>query len=197
MVESLYNKDSRRESIFLTAEKKLFGEDRRQFLLNILMTSNSPITGADLANKANVSRQVIVNDMTLLKAKNEPIVATSQGYIYLPHAHDNQLFEKTIACFHTPEQAEEELNLIVDHGVTVKDVKIEHPVYGDLTASIMVSNRKDVKQFISKVKDTQAVYLSNLTHGVHIHTIVAKEEAQLHKVEEELKQAGYLINVQE
>ena len=95
MVESLYNKDSRRESIFLTAEKKLlFGEDRRQFLLNILMTSNSPITGADLANKANVSRQVIVNDMTLLKAKNEPIVATSQGYIYLRHAHDNQLFEK-------------------------------------------------------------------------------------------------------
>ena len=42
--------------------------------------------------------------------------------------------------------------MLVDHGVTIKDVKVEHPVYGDLTASIMVSNRFDVEQYLQKSK---------------------------------------------
>ncbi|KYD10890.1 transcription repressor NadR [Heyndrickxia sporothermodurans] len=178
-------------------EKKLLGENRRDFLLQLLKESNEPIIGGELAKIANVSRQVIVNDITLLKAKSEPIIATSQGYLYLRQQKVSDQYEKTIACNHTPEQAENELNLIVDHGVTVKDVKIEHPVYGDLTASIMVSNRRQVKQFIEKVKATKAVYLSNLTHGIHIHTIVAKSEQQLIDVENALNNAGFLINTNE
>ncbi|MGE8206097.1 transcription repressor NadR [Heyndrickxia sp. NPDC080065] len=181
----------------MAEERKLLGKDRREFLLNILKESKEPITGGDLANRANVSRQVIVNDITLLKAKNEPIVATSQGYLYLQHAATTDTFEKTVACFHSPDQVENELNLIVDHGVTVKDVKIEHPVYGDLTASIMVSNRSEVKQFIEKIQSTKAVYLSNLTQGVHLHTIVAKKEQQLLDVEANLKKAGFLIDTNE
>ncbi|GIN87016.1 transcriptional regulator [Heyndrickxia sporothermodurans] len=181
----------------MTEEKKLLGDSRREFLLNILMGSNEPITGGELANQAHVSRQVIVNDITLLKAKNEPIIATSQGYLYLKQSTKSNKIEKSIACFHTPEQAENELNLIVDHGVTVKDVKIEHPVYGDLTASIMVSNRREVKQFIDKIQNTNACYLSNLTQGIHIHTLVAENEQQLQDVEVALKKAGYLVNSQE
>lgn len=181
----------------MSEEKKLLGEKRRDFLLNILKGNNTPITGGELAKKANVSRQVIVNDITLLKAKNEPIIATSQGYLYHKQSITPGTFEKTIACYHTPEQAESELNLIVDHGVTVKDVKIEHPVYGDLTASIMVSNRNEVKQFIEKINETKAIYLSNLTHGIHIHTIFAKNEQQLFDVENALKKAGFLMNTYE
>ena len=81
----------------------------------------------------------------LIKPENEPIIATSQGYIYIKTGTPTDNIERTMACNHPPERTEEELNLIVDHGVTVKDVKIEHPVYGDLTASILVSNRKEVK----------------------------------------------------
>ena len=55
------------------------------------------------------------------------------------------IYERTIACSHPPDRTEEELYILVDHGVTVKDVKMEHPVYGDLTASIQVSNREEVK----------------------------------------------------
>jgi uncharacterized protein len=85
------------------------------------------------------------------------------------------------------------LNLLVDHGVTVKDVKIEHGVYGDLTASIMVANRKEVQQFLKKVQSTNAAYLSELTEGIHLHTLSASSEKLLQEAEQALKEAGFLI----
>lgn len=174
-------------------EKKILGEERRNLLLQLLKDSSQPITGSDLALRTKVSRQVIVGDITLLKAKNEPIIATSQGYMYLKPSSPEPLYEKTIACIHSPEQTEDELNILVDHGVTVKDVRIEHPVYGDLTASIMVANRLEVKQFMSKVNATKAAYLSELTEGIHLHTIKASNEQKLVAAEEALRNKGYLI----
>ncbi|HYK73995.1 MAG TPA: transcription repressor NadR [Pseudoneobacillus sp.] len=177
----------------MTTQKKLLGDDRREWILNVLKASASPITGADLAAKTNVSRQVIVGDITLLKAKNEPIIATSQGYIYLKTNSPNPLIERSIACYHPPDRTEEELNLLVDHGVTVKDVTIEHPVYGDLTASIMVSNRQEVKQFMKNVLSTKAAFLSELTDGIHLHTITATSEKALEEAENALLEANLLI----
>src|SRR3954453_3208630 len=113
----------------LEAGKKMLGEERRDWLGHLIKNSETPITGGMIAKNANVSRQVIVGDITLLKARNEPIIATSQGYIYIKNSLPATLFERTIACSHLPEQTEEELNILVDHGVTCKDVKIEHPVY--------------------------------------------------------------------
>lgn len=174
-------------------QKKVFGEERRELLLKLLKEATEPITGSELAAKANVSRQVIVGDITLLKAKGEPIIATSQGYIFLMQASMNTSYERIIACFHSPERTEDELNIVVDCGVTIKDVKIEHPVYGDLTASIMVSNRKEVKLFMKKIKATKASYLSELTGGFHLHTISASSIEKLNEAEQALKNAGYLV----
>lgn len=175
---------------------KLLGEERRQEILHILKSSGKPVKGGDLAKKANVSRQVIVGDITLLKAMNEPIIATSQGYLYMQPATEPVQYERTIACQHSPEDAELELQLLVDIGVTVKDVSIEHPVYGDLVASIMVSNRREVKQFIDRVKSTQAAFLSQLTDGIHLHTISASSNKALDEAEEALDKAGFLIDRQ-
>lgn len=174
---------------------KFFGNERREYILKILQDSREPITGSELAAITNVSRQVIVGDITLLKAKNEPIIATSQGYLYM-HASNPSGAERTIACTHAPERTEEELILLVDHGVTVKDVKIEHPVYGDLTASIMVSNRYEVKQFMDKIRATKAAYLSELTDGIHLHTIAAPNEKALDDAEEALKRANFLVELE-
>ncbi|KAB7708633.1 HTH domain-containing protein [Bacillus aerolatus] len=173
--------------------KKILGEERRQLILEWLQTSKEPLTGSELASRTNVSRQVIVNDITLLKARNEPIIATSQGYYYFAPPAPEQWFERSVACIHEPEETEKELNVLVDLGLLVKDVKIEHPVYGDLTASIMVSNRKEVTQFIQRVNETKAAYLAQLTDGVHLHTIAAKEERTLDEAEAALKQAGFLL----
>lgn len=174
-------------------QKKILGEERRQFILQLLKTSSAPITGGELAERTNVSRQVIVGDITLLKAKNEPIIATSQGYMYLNQGGGSKIFERVIACRHTPDKTEKELMIFVDHGVTVKDVRIEHAVYGDLTASIMVSNRQEVKQFMDKVRTTKAAFLSELTGGIHLHTVTAGNEAALDKAEAALKAEGILM----
>lgn len=176
-------------------QKKLATEERRALLLDILKTSSTPVTGSELAAKTNVSRQVIVGDITLLKAKNEPIIATSQGYLYMQTSSPVARAQRTIACIHSPEQTEEELNLLVDYGVTVKDVRIEHPVYGDLTASIMVSSRHEVKQFMEKIQATNAGYLLELTDGVHIHTIEAPNEKILDEAEAAMRRADFLIDL--
>ncbi|WP_040207812.1 transcription repressor NadR [Neobacillus jeddahensis] len=174
-------------------EKKILGEERRSLILQQLKDSTEPLTGSELAAKTHVSRQVIVGDITLLKAKNEPIIATSQGYIYLKQSSSTPSFERTIACKHSPKETAKELNLLVDHGVLVKDVRIEHSVYGDLTASVMVSNRQEVKQFMENMKRTNASLLSELTGGIHLHTISASSTHVLDKAEAALKAEGFLI----
>lgn len=173
-------------------KKKLAGEERRSLLLDWLQHEKKPLTGSELAKKANVSRQVIVGDITLLKARGVPIMATSQGYMYLTNQEETG-HERIVACVHPPDRTEEELLLLVDLGVLVKDVKIEHPVYGDLTASIMVSNRKEATRFLEKINETNAAYLSELTSGVHLHTISAKDEATLNEAEQALQNAGLLL----
>ncbi|MFS0780770.1 transcription repressor NadR [Bacillus sp. 1P06AnD] len=174
-------------------ETKLLGEERRKEIMHILKNSLSPVKGGELAKMANVSRQVIVGDITLLKAMNEPIIATSQGYLYLQQQEETYQVERTIACFHSPGDTEKELQLLVDTGVLVKDVSIEHPVYGDLVASIMVSNRREVKQFIERITHSNAAYLSQLTDGIHLHTIAANSDKILDEAEEALRDAGFLI----
>lgn len=173
--------------------KKLLGEERRAFLLDLLKTEGKAITGTEFAQRTNVSRQVIVNDIALLKARNEPIVATSQGYIYFNQKASVQIFERQIAANHTSAQTEDELNTLVDAGITVKDVTVEHPVYGEIKANIMVKNRYDVQQFMKKIKETNASPLMTLTDGAHLHTISAPSEAQLDFAVKLLKEKGYLL----
>jgi len=175
-------------------EKKILGEKRRELILNWLKENCQPLTGAELASKTGVSRQVIVQDISLLKARNEPIIATSQGYLYIQSQPQEQTFTRVVACYHTPEQTLEELQLIVDHGVTVKNVTIEHPVYGDLTASIMVSTRLEAEQFIKKIEETKSAFLLQLTDGTHLHTLQANSIAKLDSACKALKETGFLID---
>lgn len=174
--------------------KKILGEERRELILRWLISENEPLTGTELAARTNVSRQVIVQDISLLKARGEPIIATSQGYMYISDVKPNHnQIERLIACKHAPKHTREELYLIVDHGVTIKDVIIEHPVYGELTASIMISNRKEVDEFLKKIEETNASYLSELTDGIHLHTLVSDSKEALDEVCHALDKAGFLI----
>ncbi|MCP8615968.1 transcription repressor NadR [Salirhabdus salicampi] len=172
-------------------QKKMLGENRRNQIHQWLKSSETPLTGSELAQKANVSRQVIVQDISLLKAKNIPIIATAQGYVL---QKDSVKIERVIACQHPPEKTRDELYLIVDKGVTVKSVTVEHAIYGHLTGSLMLSNRLDVDHFVERVEKTKASLLSELTDGVHLHTIEADREEQLDAVCESLQQAGYLLH---
>ena len=172
--------------------KKMLGEERRLELLTILKQQGAPITGTELAKHANVSRQVIVNDINLLKARNEPIVATSQGYLYIQEQKPGR-YKRKIVCMHTGEQTREELYTIVDCGVTVENVIIEHAVYGEITASLLVSNRLEVDFFLEKLVETNAHFLSALTDGTHLHVISAPSEELLDKAEDRLRGKGILV----
>ncbi|WP_186576281.1 transcription repressor NadR [Aquibacillus kalidii] len=174
-------------------KRKIQGNNRKEQILTWLKESKKPITGAELADRTNVSRQVIVQDISLLKARKEPIIATSNGYLYLQAEQEQKMFERVIACIHTPEQTVEELYIIVDHGVTVKNVFIEHPVYGDLTASVMVSNRREVDQFINKINETNSPYLLQLTGGIHLHTLESDSEEKLALAYQSLQEASFII----
>lgn len=173
---------------------KILGEERRTLILKWLKESDEPLTGSKLAEKTNVSRQVIVQDVSLLKAKNEPIIATSGGYIYLTNNSEHDRIKWVIACQHKPEETLDELLTIIEYGVSVRDVIVEHPVYGELTASLMLSNKLQVEQFIQNVKEKNASYLLELTDGVHLHTLEADTEEQLEAACAALQEKGYLLS---
>lgn len=172
--------------------KKILGEERRNILLAHLKSSSKPLTGADLAKLANVSRQVIVSDINLLKARNEPIISTSQGYLYISKDAKNGVAQRIIVSSHTLEQTKDELFTIVDHGAVVKNVIVEHPVYGEITANLHLSSRLEVEQFMKKISETNAPLLSTLTYGTHLHLIEAPSEEILDLVEQKLSDKGFL-----
>ena len=58
------------------------GEARRNHILNMLKAQDSPLSGTALANEFRVSRQVIVQDIALMRAENHDILSTNRGYLY-------------------------------------------------------------------------------------------------------------------
>ncbi|MCL1630502.1 transcription repressor NadR [Sporolactobacillus sp. CPB3-1] len=176
----------------MVQKKRKSAEERRTIILDLLKSADDPIKGNDLAEKMQVSRQVIVQDISLLKAAGKPIIATSQGYLLLqkPHAHS---ITKMVACNHTISETEDELTRIVKCGVTVLNVTVEHPLYGEITRSLMIRNLNDVQHFIDNLEKSGASLLSSLTGGVHLHELEADSSEKLDRATASLKEAGYLL----
>lgn len=174
-------------------QTKMTAKARQGLIMNHLKEMERPITAGEFAKQTNVSRQVIVQDVSILKAKNKPIIATSRGYMLINQGETN-LHRRVVVCKHTAEQTLEELHIIVDQGVTVKDVIVEHGVYGDITASIMVSSRAETDQFVKKINVADASYLSSLTAGIHLHTLEADRMDKIEAACHALNEAGILVN---
>lgn len=167
--------------------------DRREKILDILNNSQKPIKGTELSNICDVTRQVVVQDIALLRARGEDILATPQGYI-IPSTNKEDKLIKKIVCKHKHnDEIEEELTTIVDMGGKIIDVIVEHPVYGEIKGSLELSSRLDVKEFMSSLKETEAEPLSSLTDGIHIHTIEVDDEKTFEKIKETLLNKKYLV----
>ena len=163
---------------------------RRQAILDRLCTADRPVSASALAAGLNVSRQIIVGDIALLRAGGAEISATPRGYV-LPRATDG--ITRTIACRHTLAQTGQELDILVDNGCTVLDVIVEHPVYGQLTGQLQISSRYDVEQFLARIRDSDAAPLSMLTGGLHLHTLCCPNEDAYTRACAALKAAGLLL----
>ncbi|HMA59329.1 MAG TPA: transcription repressor NadR [Halanaerobiales bacterium] len=167
-------------------------KERREKLINKLIDENEPVTGANLADFFGVTRQVIVQDIALLRAQGYDILATSQGYI-LKNNMGVKTYSKTIACKHDMGNVKEELMIIVKHGAKIKDVKVEHPIYGEIAGMLMLQTSQDVENFLNNTEKFEASLLSSLTDGVHLHTIEAMNEDVLDEIVKELKEKGFLL----
>lgn len=168
------------------------GQERRERIIEILKAAKEPISGTELARKLGVSRQVIVQDIALLRAVNKNILSTTKGYML--YYQEKQKVNRCFLVKHTTEQIEEELCTIVDNGGKVLDVIVSHEIYGEISANLIIANRQDVYDFVERVKTKKSVPLKELTDGVHLHTIEADSEETLDKIERALKVKGYLLN---
>ncbi len=170
-------------------------EERRAAILRMLLESHSPVTGAQLSEIFGVTRQVIVADIAILRARNQPIVATTQGYVILQSAPLTTV-RQAVAARHSAsaEDLRDELYTIVDNGGTVLDVTVEHPVYGEITGTLRLSSRVEADMFIAKLTQAGAEPLLVLTGGLHLHTIEGKDHGVIAGVLQALAAKGYLAD---
>lgn len=162
--------------------------ERRNAIVNILLSEQAAISGSVLSERFGVSRQIIVQDITVLKGQGYDILSTHNGYLM----RKSPLKERVLKVYHTTEQTEDELSLIVGLGGTVVDVFVWHKVYGKMEAKLNIFSKLQIKQFIEGVRTGKSSELMNITGGYHYHTIRSESEEVLDRIENGLRERGYI-----
>ncbi len=168
------------------------GNERREKLIEIIKALKKPISGGELSKLLGVSRQVIVQDIALLRASDIDIISTTKGYLL--YQSEEAKFQRIIRVKHSTEDIEDELCTIVDNGGKVLDVHVTHEIYGQIVTELIIRNRNDVYDFVKQVNEKKIVPLKELTAGTHHHTIEADSEQTLDRVEDALRRKNYLID---
>lgn len=169
------------------------GEERRKQIIDILRHSSSPVAGTQLAQILDVSRQVIVQDIALIRAKNIDIFSTNRGYVI----NDKREYSRILKVIHGDDEVETELETIVDMGGYVRDVFVYHKVYGVIRADMNIRSRRDIKKYMQDIAGGKSSLLKNVTSGYHYHTVVADDEQTLDMIQDELGKLGFLAKLQE
>ena len=165
-------------------------DERRKAIVKLLASGQKAISGCALSDEFGVSRQIIVQDITILRNAGYDILSTHSGYLM----QETPLKERVFKVYHTKEQTEDELNLIVDLGGTVVDVFVWHKVYGRLAAPLNIFSRHHVKQFIEGVRTGKSTELMNITGGYHYHTVRAESDAILDRITEALSARNFIAS---
>lgn len=162
--------------------------ERRKEIVAFLLSQKEPVSGSMLSEQFGVSRQIIVQDISVLKATGYDILSTHYGYMI----KDTPLIQRVVKMYHTTEQTEDELTTIVDLGGTVVDVFVWHKVYGKVEANLNIFSRLHVRQFIEGVRSGKSSELMNITGGYHYHTIRAESEEILDTIVKVLEEKNYI-----
>lgn len=167
--------------------------ERRKAILQLLEHANHPIAARTLANQFSVSRQVIVQDMAVIRAGQPNIISTTRGYVL---QSPTTAYKQEFKVRHMPERTEEELTLIIDLGGTVTNVSISHRVYGRLTAEMDLHSRQDIREFLTAFEGSSSSMLSTTTNGYHYHLVEAPTPERLEAIRQALDDAGFLVPLQ-
>lgn len=170
------------------------GEQRRESILAYLQSKALPVNGSELAKKFGVSRQIIVQDVALLRAKNRNILSTNKGYVLFQPQEKRNGYTAVITVKHSAEQTLEEMRSIVDYGGSMLDVFVDHDLYGQIRVDLVINDFKDAEEFCSKMASSKSKPLKVLTEDCHYHTIEAPSEKALALIKKELSDKGILIS---
>ena len=174
----------------------MHGEERRKQLLEILSNNhNHPVSGTALAKQLHVSRQIIVQDIALLRANGTEIFSASRGYMML--RPEPSAVSRILKVFHSDAETEDEMTLIIDLGGSIQDVFIYHRVYGVVRAGMGIRSRKDIHRFMDSIRCGTSSLLKNVTAGYHYHTILADDEETLDGIQARLAEKGMLAKLQD
>ena len=168
------------------------GEERRGKIIQALKNSDKAVSATTLAKEFDVSRQVIVQDVALLRANGKNIFSTNRGYLIQEDEETTRVFKVQ----HEDDEVEKELTTIVDLGGTVEDVFVYHKVYGVLRAEMNIKSRMDIRNYMEEIRSGKSSLLKNVTSGYHYHLVEAASEERLDLIEEQLKKAGFLAPLQ-
>lgn len=187
-------------------------EARRASLLDALRSSDAPVSGGQLANTLNVSRQIIVQDIALLREAGANIVATTKGYVLADAAQTTAqnttqtmthnaaeqpatAFDepaRTFKLHHEVEQTRDELQTIIALGGRVHNVSISHRAYGRITAPLEIADQADIERFINDIESGKSSPLSTATSGYHYHLVSAPSDETLEAIGRALADKGFL-----
>jgi transcriptional regulator of NAD metabolism len=165
-------------------------ERRRSSLVEILREADAPVTGSDLSSSLGVSRQAVVNDVAILRAMGEPILGSPRGYVSGDRGDERPV--AAIACRHDRATSRRETEILVDRGISILDVVVEHPLYGEVQANLFIDSRSDIDRYM-EILESDAQPLSALTGGVHLHHVRAPSADALEAAKRELAEAGILL----
>lgn len=170
------------------------GKERRKNIYDMLAASDEPLSGSWLAGQFDVSRQVIVQDIALLRANGHEIVSTNRGYLLLTK---DSVCHRVFKVIHSDEETEEEMNLIVDLGGIIEDVFVYHKIYGVVRGEMNLSSRNEIRDYMNELKSGRSSLLKNITSGYHYHTVSAKSRKILDLIHDRLGQRGFLAPLQD
>lgn len=166
------------------------GAERRQNILERVASGSQPVSGTELAAAYEVSRQVIVQDIALIRASGHDIISTNRGYILHAPAATSRVFKVS----HTDEELEEELYSIVDLGGKIVNVMVRHRVYGEMEAELQISSRRKAAEFLQDIRSGKSSPLKNITSNYHYHKVEADSEETLDIIEDMLGKNGFLVD---
>lgn len=168
------------------------GEERRMRILSQLQEADTPLSGTALAKACHVSRQIIVQDIALMRAENYGIVSTNKGYLLRTPKNENTHPKRVFYVRHTTEQVLDEFQTILELGGKILDVAVEHELYGQIRVDLLIETVADASDFWKKLNACQDNPLKVLTDDCHYHTVAAASERLLDLIEADLRKKGYL-----
>ncbi len=167
------------------------GNERRQAISEYLKDKGAAVSGTELARQFGVSRQIIVQDIALLRAGNRNILSTNKGYLLYQPGDSKTGVTAVVRVRHSAGQTLEEMRSIIDYGGSMLDVFVDHDLYGQIRTDLVIRNMEDAEEFCAKMKNSQSKPLKVLTDDWHYHTITAPSQKALQLILQELAQKGF------